>query len=410
MALVLALIVTGTPLASAARTTAVVQKPMRDLTFDYFTSGDDTKPKKTAEIEGTTYLCCCRQEGEEVECRLSDMTAKANIVGIPGKCKTHLGKGWTSWYNVGKSRGPWNLFGGRAQNKEKIEDEDGPVQACKIPEEDVPKATTTTTTTITTTTTTLWSPSGPVRDLTRDYFTDVASGKPKKIAEIEGVRYLCCCRQHKEHVECKLDDMTESISLNTCGAQVGEGWASWYSVGKSPSKSSEMEDELTEGDGSCKVVETELPDAIRTTTSTTTTTTTTTITTTTITTTTTTVTTTPTTSSTTTTTTERMRIIDMSLNGDADDAFTVIGYKTYKCCCASDEPTDAKASKEIQCELFNVEEGSEDVATGLFTKTTTGCKQMAAKKYGKGDGWHSYNKMGSKYSHLDFYGQCAVPN
>lgn len=306
MALVLALIVTGTPLASAARLTAVAQQPKRDLTFDYFMNYDNDKPKKTAEIEGITYLCCCRQEGEEVECRLSDMTSKVNPLGLPGKCKTHLGKGWTSWYNVGKSKGSW-LWGRQNNKKDKLGEEDGQAQACKIPEEDMPKPTTTTTTTITTTTT--------------------------------------------------------------------------------------------------KVVETELPDAMTTitteTTETTTTTTTTTVTTTTVTT---------TTSSTTTTTTERMQIIDMSLNGDPDDAFTVIGYKTYKCCCHSDVIANVKASKEIECELFNVESGSEDVATGYLTKHKTGCKQMAAKKYGDGGGWHAYNKMGKKYSGLEFYNKCAVPN
>eukprot|EP00930_Biecheleria_cincta_P029321 TRINITY_DN2040_c0_g1_i11.p2 TRINITY_DN2040_c0_g1~~TRINITY_DN2040_c0_g1_i11.p2 ORF type:complete len:105 (-),score=25.02 TRINITY_DN2040_c0_g1_i11:202-516(-) len=104
-----------------------------------------------------------------------------------------------------------------------------------------------------------------------------------------------------------------------------------------------------------------------------------------------------------------MRIIDMSLNGNPDDAFTVIGYKTYKCCCHSDITADAKASKEIECELFNVDSGSEDLASGLFT-SSKGCKQMAAKKYGSGAGWHAYSNMGKKYSHLDFYGQCAVPN
>jgi len=346
------LIVTGTPLVSAVRTLAESSAPEGDLTFDYFTDDADLTFDYFTDDAGKPNLCCCRQEGGQVECQLSDMTTKAVAFGMPGKCETYLGKGWTSWYNI-----------------KKLKEDDGPVQSCQIREADVPKATTTTTTERMVRT--LAESSAPEGDLTFDHFTDDADLTFDYFTDDAGKPNLCCCRQEGGQVECQLSDMTtKAVAFGMpgkCETYLGKGWTSWYNIKN-----------LKEDDGpvqSCQIREADVPKA------------------------------------TTTTTTERMKIIDMSLNGNPDNAFAAIGYKMFKCCCRSDVAANVKASKEIRCELFNVESGSNDLASGYFTSSgKMGCKQMAAKKHGNGDGWHAYNNMGSKYSHLDYYGVCAVPN
>lgn len=248
----------------------------------------------------------------------------------------------------------------------------------------------------------------PLRDLTWDYFID-GRGMAKKKTDIGGTSYLCCCRLTDEQLECKLNDMTRSVargSVGQCKTHQGVGWASWYNAGKTSGTPWNIFGERPVGNGSCIVAEKDLPDDVRTRTTMTTMT--------------------PTVGTSTvepiaptttkfgsmnmatTTPFEDMQVVDMPRKGSSHDAFTIVDGKRFKCCCHSDVTSNVKASKRIECELFNVEKGSSDRARKWLKRYQVACKQMAAKRYGVGDGWHASNNMGFKYRGLPYFGQCAL--